>query len=170
MAQRANQHVSANENNNFMFLMCALEFKNKWNRLKFLQFMDSNLYQTPMQLIIFLHLIMTIFEPSTPLQLEKYGTDTIIIIIILICLLFEFFDIFLIGCQRYMEFTLNPAILKQLYQLNYGISHQYSRQLKKYINNVWRLIFFGPNSRLYRCIVYFLKNHHLDFIYQYYQH
>ncbi len=26
MARRANQHVSANENNNFMFLMCALEF------------------------------------------------------------------------------------------------------------------------------------------------
>eukprot|EP01084_Bolivina_argentea_P310206 536741_1 len=139
MAQRANQHVSANENNNFMFLMCALEFKNEWNRLKFLQFMNSNLYQIPMQFIIFLHLIMTIFEPSTPLQLLKNGMDAILIIIILICILIEFMDIFLIGCQRYMEFTLNPAILKQLYQLNYGIQHKYCRQLRKMNNNIYEL-------------------------------
>ncbi len=112
MVHRSNQHVSANENNNFMFLMCALEFKNKWNRLKFLQFMNSNLYQI-LQCIIFSHLIMTIFEVSTPLQLEKHGMDAIIIIIIFVCILIEFIDIFLFG-QRYMKFTLNPTILKQL--------------------------------------------------------
>ena len=71
MAQRANQHVSAHEHNGFMFLMCALEYRDKWSRLKFLQFMDSNWYSVPMQFIIFAHLIITIFEPSTPLELKK---------------------------------------------------------------------------------------------------
>ncbi len=170
MAQRANQHVSANDNNNFMFLMCALEFKNKWTRLQFLQFMDSNWYSVPMQFIIMLHLVMTVFEPSTPFELQRDGTADIIIFIISICIVCELIDVFLIGCQRYMEFTLNPAILKQLYQLNYGIKHKYCRQLKRfkdhhsnntgYINklDIVKLIFFGPNSMRYLChfIVYVL--------------
>ena len=159
MAQRANQHVSANEHNNFMFLMCALEYRDQWNRLKFLQFMDSNWYSVPMQFIIITHLVITIFEPSTPLKLKTHGTDSALLIVIGACIVFEAIDVFLIGCQRYMEFTVNPSILKQLYQLNYGYQHKYCKLLKKFrdrssnesIKEILKLIYFGPGSARYLC-------------------
>ena len=68
-------------------------------------------------------------------------------------------DVFLIGCQRYMEFTLNPSILKQLYQLNYGVDHKYSKKMNKFKDmksdesrlEIMKLIFVGPESTKYLC-------------------
>ncbi len=75
--------------------MCVLEFQNERNLLEFLQFMNDNA-----------NAIYNIFTFK--------GMNNILIVIILICILIEFLD---------MEFTVNPAILKQLYQLNDGIEH-----------------------------------------------
>eukprot|EP01083_Nonionella_stella_P239003 837014_1 len=159
MAQRANQHVSANENNSFMFLMCALEYRNRWNRLKFFEIMDSNWYSICMQFIILLHTTMTIFEPSTPQQLRDEGTAKSLAIVCAVCITFEFVDFALIGATRYMEFTINPAILKQLYQLNFGIEHKYCAHFKSgRKTNTWHLVFFGPKSTRFLChlFVFFL--------------
>eukprot|EP01084_Bolivina_argentea_P008907 16662_1 len=86
-ANRASEHIAANDNDTYhsMLIKCSWEMysystpqkgKDKiQSKHKFIDFVQSNLYNFIIGFIIFIHLIISLFEPATPQQLKQNGLD-----------------------------------------------------------------------------------------------
>ena len=161
MAHRANEHIAAENENELKFVECAWEAslngirtKNKRFRLGFFKFIESNMYSFMNQLILFCHLIVSLFEPATPTQLKEEGLKDYVLYSIAFCVFFEWLDLFLIIYRRYIEFSIMEPYLTQLYQINYGLKHKYTRLIKNAqsmdrMNKRLYLVFFGPRSNVF---------------------
>eukprot|EP01084_Bolivina_argentea_P061384 112173_1 len=115
MANRANEHIACENKNELKFIECAWEASllneykrsdNKKFRIKVFRFIESNLYGIINQLFLCLHLITSLFEPSTPNELKRNGLSNTVLFIFLFCILMEWLDLFLIIYRRYIEFSI----------------------------------------------------------------
>eukprot|EP01083_Nonionella_stella_P199749 732230_1 len=78
LANRANEHIASENENNHVFRECAwhacdYETSDKRFQLHFWEFIESNYYDIPVQLLLFAHLVTTFWEPSTPKELKQNG-------------------------------------------------------------------------------------------------
>eukprot|EP01083_Nonionella_stella_P070848 189819_1 len=166
LASRANEHIAAAENENELkFIECAWEAalqsefmrsRNKKMRIKFFRFIESNLYGVFNQFFLVLHLCTSLFEPATPKQLAAEGLPQWIVLTTAICIVMEWCDFVAIIYRRYIEFSIAEPFLSQLYEINYGLDHVYTRQIHAASNTyAWRikkrlyLVVFGPRCRIF---------------------
>ncbi len=149
LANRSNNHIASENENNAVFRECF------WKRfqLKYWEFIESNYYDIPIQLLLLGHLEITFWEPTTPKELCEDGLSNKLIFFLSIAQFIQWSDCILVGMKRYFEFEIKEPYLTSLYELNYGFTHSYTRRIKhsqKYNNNrALYLVFMGPQCRRY---------------------
>eukprot|EP01084_Bolivina_argentea_P104427 186985_1 len=158
LANRANNHIASENENNAVFRECAwyaCAYNRFWKifQLKYWEFIESNYYDVPIQLLLLAHLAITFWEPATPNELLEKGLNNKLIIFLSIAQFIQWLDCILVGMKRYFEFMVKEPYLTSLYELNYGFNHIYTRRIKE-SNNKGRfrslyLVFMGPQCRRY---------------------
>eukprot|EP01084_Bolivina_argentea_P014379 26851_1 len=142
-ANEANALIAAHDNETYysMLIKCSWTYSyftshsnDSTNTIKFkhnfIDFIESSLYNFIIGFTIVIHLIVSLFEPATPQQLQKHGLDNEILISLVLCLFIEFVDLILVGIKRFIEFSSDKHLLIKLYELNYDVDHKYVRILK----------------------------------------
>eukprot|EP01083_Nonionella_stella_P165658 551634_1 len=174
LANRANEHIASENENNHVFRECAWHACNyeslyKRFQLHFWEFIESNCYDVPVQLLLLAHLVTTFWEPSTPKELAENGLDQNLVYALAAFQFIQWCDCVLVGTKRFFEFKIKEPFLTSLYELNYGFNHKFTLCVKasgtKFTGarklRAFYLTFRGPHCKRY--IVHMLMVY-LDFV------
>merc|ERR1719242_277985 len=136
MAKESNKHIATDEKGDLTLTLCALQIENRWIAFKVLNFIRSYGWNIVMNLVIALHLLCSVWLPSTPELLRSQGfadpTSAFSISLMGLLIIIEIIDVVLHGISRFILFgVVKPEYLASLVRLRYGFRHKYIKQIEE---------------------------------------